>query len=110
MDQNRVLELAVEELEGQKAGVEAEIESVRAELKGFRSATPLAAKAVAVGISKRNLKGCIRIGPYAKGSLFRLSSGRGAGARGVPSARPDRARRRLGCAGRAGQICRQLET
>lgn len=38
MNRNRILELAVETLEKQKAGIDAEIETVRAELKGARSA------------------------------------------------------------------------
>jgi uncharacterized protein (UPF0335 family) len=38
MDRNRILELAVETLEKQKAGIDAEIETVRAELKGTGSA------------------------------------------------------------------------
>jgi hypothetical protein len=34
MDQNRILELAIEELEKRKAGIDAEIETIRAELNG----------------------------------------------------------------------------
>jgi septal ring factor EnvC (AmiA/AmiB activator) len=38
MDRNRILELAIEELNKQKAGIDAEIETIRAELKGTGSA------------------------------------------------------------------------
>ena len=51
MCRNRILELAVEELERQKAGVEVEIEAVRAELRG--SETPGKSKSAATTISKR---------------------------------------------------------
>jgi hypothetical protein len=51
MDQKRILELAVEELKRQKAGIDAEIEIVRAELRG--SGTPGGSKAAATTISKR---------------------------------------------------------
>ena len=51
MDRHRLLELAVEELERQKAGVEAEIETVRAQLRG--SGIPRKAKPVASRIAKR---------------------------------------------------------
>jgi len=43
MDQNRILELAVEALQRQKAGIDAEIETIRAALKGTGS--PIARKA-----------------------------------------------------------------
>ena len=51
MDRNRILELAVGALERKKAGIEEEIEAVRAELKG--SSIPRKAKPVATRIAKR---------------------------------------------------------
>ena len=38
MDQNRILELALEQLEQKKAGIEAELEMIQAELNGVGSA------------------------------------------------------------------------
>ena len=41
MDKNRILELAIESLERQKAGIDAEIESLRSEIKGSKPAPSL---------------------------------------------------------------------
>jgi len=40
MEQKQILELALQELQRQKAGIEAEIESFRAELEGTESTVP----------------------------------------------------------------------
>jgi len=53
MDRNRVLELALEELNRQKAGVEAEIESLRAELEGTGSAVPQPTSFPSAGIRRQ---------------------------------------------------------
>jgi hypothetical protein len=47
MDRNRILQLAVDALERQKAGIDAEIETIRAELSG--SETAISAKSVVTG-------------------------------------------------------------
>jgi hypothetical protein len=53
MDQKRLLELAIEALEGQKAAVDAEIEAIHAELKG--AGAPQAIRPVSVaGRGHRN--------------------------------------------------------
>ena len=53
MDRNRILELAVETLEKQKAEINAEIETVRAELKESRSGTAKKAGFAIVPIRRR---------------------------------------------------------
>jgi hypothetical protein len=53
MDRNRILQLAVEALERQKAGIDAEIEACRAELEGTGSGTPKKAEPVVVPIGRR---------------------------------------------------------
>ena len=40
MERNRILELALEELKRRKAGIDADIEAIRAELEGTGSAVP----------------------------------------------------------------------
>ena len=56
MDRNRILELAVETLEKQKAGIDAEIETVRAELKKIGSGTARKVKPAAASTRRRRLQ------------------------------------------------------
>ena len=56
MDRNRVLELAVEELERQKEVILAEIEAIRSELKGTPSRTPKTSKAVGARTKRKRTK------------------------------------------------------
>jgi hypothetical protein len=56
MDQNRILELAVEALEKQKAGIDAEIETIRAELKEAGSGTARKVKPATASTRKRRLR------------------------------------------------------
>jgi uncharacterized protein (UPF0335 family) len=53
MDRNRIFELAVETLEKQKAGIDAEIETIRAELKASGSRTARKAGSAVVSIGRR---------------------------------------------------------
>jgi hypothetical protein len=56
MDRNRILELAVETLEKQKAGIDAEIETIRAELRGRGSGTARKVKPAAASTRRRRLR------------------------------------------------------
>ena len=56
MDRNRILELAVETLEKQKAGIDAEIETVRAELKEIGSGTARKVKPAAANTRRKRLR------------------------------------------------------
>jgi hypothetical protein len=53
MDRNRILELAIEELERQRGGIDAEIEMVRAELKSAGSAVRKPIPIPAAGTPRR---------------------------------------------------------
>ena len=56
MDRNRILELAVETLEKRKAGINAEIETIRAELKEIGSGTTRKVKPAAASTRRRRLQ------------------------------------------------------
>ena len=56
MDRNRILELAVEALEKQKAGIDAEIEAIRADLKGAGSRTAKKVKPAAANTRRKRLR------------------------------------------------------
>jgi hypothetical protein len=53
MDQKRILQLAVEALEIQKAGIDAEIESLRSELGGTGAGITMEAEPVVIPIGKK---------------------------------------------------------
>jgi hypothetical protein len=56
MDQKRILQLAFEALEIQKAEIDAEIETLRAELEGTGSGAPRKAKPVVIPIGRRRTR------------------------------------------------------
>jgi uncharacterized protein (UPF0335 family) len=56
MDRNRILELAVETLEKRKAGINAEIETLRAELKGTGFGTARKVNPAAASTRRRRLQ------------------------------------------------------
>jgi hypothetical protein len=53
MDRNRLLELAIKELEKQKAAVDAEIEDIRSELRGVGATRPTRPVVAVVGGRRR---------------------------------------------------------
>jgi hypothetical protein len=53
MDQNRIMELALEGLQGQKAGIEAELEMIQAELNGAGAAVLKIKSGAVTGTAKK---------------------------------------------------------
>jgi hypothetical protein len=84
MDQNQLLELAVEALARQKAAVDAEIEAIRAELKG--AGTTRTARSVADGVvRKRRMPPAARKAQSDRMKKIWAARKRQAAKKGIPS-------------------------
>jgi hypothetical protein len=56
MEKNRILELAIETLERQKSEIDAEIESLRSQMGGFKKTSPSKRVTSAVKVTKKGVK------------------------------------------------------